>query len=150
MKRFWISSAAALVVFGMVVANGQVPRRKPSGAPAPAAEEIAGSKGKVDDEQVRQFMRLKLDHSQKVLEGVVMKDFGLIAKNAQAMALLTEDENWMLLETPEYRAYSDEFKRIANRLTKAAQEKNLDEAALDYVQLTLNCVDCHKHVREND
>ena len=148
MKRFWISSAAVLVLFGLAVANGQAPRRKASAVTAPAAEQTARSAGKADDEQVRQFMRLKLDHSQQVLEGVVMKDFALIAKNAQAMALLVEDENWMLLETPEYRAYSDEFKRIANRLTKAAQEKNLDEAALDYVQLTLNCVDCHKHVRE--
>lgn len=149
MKRFWISSAAVLVLFGMAVANGQAPRRKASAAAASAAEETPRSAGKTDDEQVRQFMRLKLDHSQKVLEGVVIKDFELVAKNAQAMALLVEDENWMLLETPEYRAYSDEFKRIANRLTKAAKERNLDEAALDYVQMTLNCVDCHKHVREN-
>jgi cold shock CspA family protein len=28
-----------------------------------------------------------------------------------------------------------------------ARDKNLDSSALSYVQLTLNCVDCHKHVR---
>jgi len=148
MQRFWILSAAVLLLFGMMVANGQVPRRKPGVVEAPAAKAAVRAAQEAGDEEVRQFMRLKLDHSQKVLEGVVMKDFDLIAKNAQAMALLTEDENWMLLETPEYRAYSTEFQQIANRLTKAAKEKNLDGAALDYVQLTLNCVDCHKHVRE--
>ena len=34
------------------------------------------------------------------------------------------------------------------RMSKAADEQNLDAAALAYVQLTLNCVDCHKHVRD--
>jgi cytochrome c556 len=55
----------------------------------------------------------------------------------------------MVLQTADYRTYSAQFKQIANRLTKAAKEKNLDGAALDYVQLTLNCVDCHKHVRDH-
>ena len=145
MKRFWTLAGAVVLLLGVAIASGQTPKRKPSAADADrpqAAEE------ETRPNQVGAFMRLKLDHSQKVLEGVVLKDFDLIAKNAQAMALLTEDENWMVLETPEYRAYSAEFKQIANRLRQSAKDKNLDGAALDYVQLTLNCVDCHKHVRE--
>ena len=39
------------------------------------------------------------------------------------------------------------FRRQANALTKAAQEKNLDAATLAYVRLTMSCVDCHKFVR---
>ncbi len=93
-------------------------------------------------------MQLKLEHSQKVLEGIVMEDFGMIAKHAQQLALLTQDENWQVLQTREYRRHSDDFVRIAERLKEAAQEKNVDGAALDYVQLTLNCVECHKHVRD--
>ena len=143
MKRFWILPAAALFLLGvtMAVPQGQLAAAKPAKPAVDAAEETKTA-------DVSEFMRLKLEHSQNVLEGVVLEDFDLIAKNAQAMALLTEDENWMVLQTPEYRTYSAEFKQIANRLTQAAKEKNLDGAALDYVQLTLNCVACHKHVRE--
>lgn len=143
MKRFWILPAAGLFLFGVSLASGQLPTKKPV-----AANAAPRSADEAKTDEVSKFMRLKLGYSQNVLEGVVMRDFDMIAKNAQAMALLTEDENWMLLQTPEYRTYSSEFKQIANRLTQAAKEKNLDGAALDYVQMTLNCVECHKHVRE--
>jgi hypothetical protein len=33
-------------------------------------------------------------------------------------------------------------------LIEKAREKNLDGAALSYVEMTLSCVKCHKHVRE--
>ena len=33
-------------------------------------------------------------------------------------------------------------------LIKNAEDRNLDAAALSYVDLTLTCVKCHKHVRE--
>ena len=39
-------------------------------------------------------------------------------------------------------------RRIADDLVKKATEKNLDGAALAYVEMTLTCVKCHKHVRE--
>lgn len=93
------------------------------------------------------FMRLKLDHSQKVLEGLTLEDFELVAKHAQQIALLTEDETWKVFQTLEYRHHSAEFQRIANELTKQAQKKNLDGAALAYVQMTMSCVNCHKYVR---
>ena len=54
---------------------------------------------------------------------------------------------WNVIQTPEYQQRSDEFRRHARALTKAAQDKNLDGATLAYVQLTLACVECHKHVR---
>lgn len=97
---------------------------------------------------VSAFMRLKLEHSQKILEGVALEDFPQIKQHAQKLAWLTLDENWQVLQTPEYRDHSRDFQQIANRLSKAADEKNLDGAALWYVQLTLNCVNCHKHVRD--
>jgi hypothetical protein len=33
-------------------------------------------------------------------------------------------------------------------MVKMAKDKNLDGAALAYVQLTMSCVNCHKYVRE--
>jgi cytochrome c556 len=97
--------------------------------------------------QAAAFMRLKLDHSQKVLEGLALEDFELVAKHSQQISLLTEDETWKVFQTLEYRHHSAEFQRITNELTKQAQKKNLDGAALAYVQMTMSCVNCHKYVR---
>jgi len=95
----------------------------------------------------REFMRRKLDHSQKVLEGIVQEDFDLIQKNAKALSLLSQVAEWQNLPSPEYKQHGAEFRRNADALAKAAADKNLDGAALKYVELTLNCVNCHKHVR---
>jgi hypothetical protein len=38
--------------------------------------------------------------------------------------------------------------RSDKALIKNAEDKNLDAAALSYVDLTLTCVKCHKHLRE--
>jgi len=97
--------------------------------------------------KVSVFMRLKLRHSQKVLEGLVTEDYSMIAKNAQEISLLSLASTWQVLETDEYAKLSGEFRRTADALTKAAKEKNLDEATLKYVDLTMKCVNCHKYVR---
>ena len=94
------------------------------------------------------FMRLKLTRSQELLEGIALEDFAKIAKNAEAISLLCEDELWQVFQTPEYLAHSEQFRRTANSIIKAADDENLDGAALGYVALTLQCVDCHKYVRD--
>lgn len=71
----------------------------------------------------------------------------MIAKNSQAMSLLSLESNWQVLQTTEYLDRSKEFRRAADALTQAAKKKNLDGAALAYVQLTMNCINCHKYVR---
>ena len=94
------------------------------------------------------FMKAKLKHSKQVLKGLATEDFDLIAQQAQAMSLLCEDEIWMVLQTPEYRERSAEFRRSVDAVTEAAQKKNLEAAALGYVDVTLKCVSCHKYVRK--
>jgi hypothetical protein len=95
----------------------------------------------------REFMRRKLDHSQRVLEGIVLEDFELIAKNAKTLSLLSQAAEWQVLPSAEYKQLGAEFRRNTEALIKAAGDKNLDSAALKYVELTLNCVNCHKHIR---
>lgn len=97
--------------------------------------------------QARDFMRLKLEHSQKLLEAIALEDFEEISRNAQKIALLTEDENWKVMQTVDYRRHSDDFRRTANAVTEAARKKNLDGSVLAYVQMTMQCVHCHQHVR---
>jgi hypothetical protein len=107
---------------------------------------VPGNAQKPD--KVALFMRAKLEHSQKVMEGLATENFDLIAKNAQAMSLLSMAEDWQVLETPEYNQHSQEFRRSADAITDAAKKKNLDGAALAYVDTTLKCVNCHKYVRK--
>jgi hypothetical protein len=109
---------------------------------------IAIAQSAVPTNQVAGFMRLKLDHSQKLLEGLVLEDFELIEKHAQQLSLLAEDSNWQVLQTPEYLQLSVEFRRTADALGRAAHEKNLDKATLAYLGMTTKCVNCHEHVRE--
>lgn len=99
-------------------------------------------------QDLSKFMRRKLGHSQKVLEGVVVKDFDMIAKNAQAMGLLSLDASWQVIQTAEYFQRSTEFRRTASTLERMAREENLDGAGLSYIQLTTQCFDCHKYVRD--
>lgn len=96
---------------------------------------------------LRDFMRVKLSHSQKVLEGLTTVDFDLIVKNSQAMSLLSQESNWKVLQTQDYLDRSREFRRTCDALTEAARKKNLDGAALAYLDLTMKCINCHKYVR---
>jgi len=103
--------------------------------------------GEEQPNKVREFMRRKLTHSQKVLEGLVTEDFDAIAQHAQELSLLSQAANWQVLQTPDYLDHSTEFRRAADRLRDAARKKNLDGSALAYVDVTLSCVNCHKYVR---
>lgn len=94
------------------------------------------------------LMRKKLEHSQKVLEGIALNDFDKISSNANDMIQISKDVEFRIHKTPQYELYTNEFRRNAEALVEAAKTKNTDSAALAYVDLTLTCVKCHKHVRE--
>jgi cytochrome c556 len=99
-------------------------------------------------EDVRDFMRVKLKHSQKVLEGLVMEDFDVVARNAQDMSLLSLAASWQVLQTPQYLDHSRKFRSAADTLTEMARKHNLDAATSAYNKLTVRCIECHKYVRD--
>ena len=99
------------------------------------------------DKPVNQFMQQKLTHAQDVLEGLVTEDFEQIAKAAVEMRTLSQAADWQVLRTPSYDLFSKEFRNACDQLEKAAKEENADGASLAYVRLTMNCLSCHKHVR---
>jgi hypothetical protein len=97
---------------------------------------------------VNKLMREKLVHAQSILEGLAVEDFEKIAKGSKALNTLSEEADWLVLPGVEYVRHSSDFQRITNELTVAANNKQLDAATLLYVRLTMNCVDCHKYVRQ--
>ena len=95
-----------------------------------------------------ELMRKKLKHSQGVLEGIALNDFDKIADNADQLIAVSQKAEWVVVKTPQYELFSNQFRKTAENLVKNAKAKNLDGAALDYVDLTMTCVKCHKYVRE--
>ena len=98
---------------------------------------------------VKEAMRQKVAYSQQVLVGITLEDYELIANNAEKLVKLSNKTNWYSRQVPEYELFLNEFRRNAQELMKAGQQKNLDAASLAYGQMTLSCVNCHKFIRQS-
>jgi hypothetical protein len=98
-----------------------------------------------------EFMQMKLEYSKRVLEGLTMENYETIIKNARALKTISQAAEWEVPTIPnagEYVVFTTEFQRLADELVKKAREKNMDGATLAYLRLTMNCVNCHKYVRQ--
>ncbi len=95
-------------------------------------------------------MQRKLGHSQKVLEALAKKDFKELDAAASGLIDCVKDLTWKINETEMYLVYTNDFLRRAEGLKKAARDKNIDAAALSYVDMTLTCVKCHQYLRGDD
>jgi len=96
---------------------------------------------------VRPFMRVKLEASNQILEGLTTENFQMIREGAQTLHKMSSAEKWRVSNDVLYRQYSTEFNREAERLLEKANERNLDGATLAWVECTMSCVRCHKHAR---
>jgi hypothetical protein len=101
------------------------------------------------ESSVKKAMRQKVAYSQQVLVGITLEDYGLIANNAEKLLELSNKTNWYSRQVPEYELFLNEFRRNAQELMKAGQQKNLDAASLAYVQMIFSCVSCHKFIRRS-
>ena len=95
----------------------------------------------------KEFMRDKLDLSQRVLEGLATEDYELVIAKGTRLSAMTKEADWRLFENPDYDQQSRIFRRHVDVLVKAARDKNLDAGTLAYVRMTMSCIDCHKLVR---
>lgn len=94
------------------------------------------------------LMRKKLECSQNILEGLALEDYDAMAENARVMKGLTQLEHWFRADSPQYKAQLNIFWFANDELIRLADEKNMEGASLAYMQLTLSCVNCHKHIRD--
>lgn len=95
----------------------------------------------------KEFMRDKLELSQKVLEGVATEDWDLVIAKGTKLSAMTQGADWRVFENPNYDQQSKAFRQHVDSLVTAAKKKDLDAATLAYVRMTMSCVDCHKAVR---
>jgi hypothetical protein len=92
-------------------------------------------------------MRQKLQHSQRVLEGITLEDFELVAKEARKLSALSQDASWRAFNNPEYVQHTATFRRHVDALARAAANRNVEGATLAYFNVTMSCVECHKFIR---
>src|SRR5437867_1151199 len=74
------------------------------------------------------LMMKKLEHSQKILEGIALNNFAKIEANAEELFVISKNASWKALKSARYQLYSDEFRRVAETLIQKAKEKNIDGA----------------------
>lgn len=99
------------------------------------------------ENNLHEIMERKLDHAHSVLESLIMEDFEGLEESARALEALSEEAGWFVLQTPEYMQRSTGFRLAAAQIEASAREKNLQGAALGYVEMTLKCVQCHQFLR---
>ena len=116
-----------MVILGLVVMSGwEVPAQTPA---------------------TGRLMRLKLAHSQKILEAILTSDFALLDRESSALAQATKSPAWSVLYSPEYNRQSGAFLRAIDDLRDAANGMDLDGAASSYMSLTLTCFQCHRYMK---
>ncbi|HUR53692.1 MAG TPA: hypothetical protein VMZ71_06155 [Gemmataceae bacterium] len=127
-------SRLALVAFvALLVGFGHAQEKPKPPAPQPKKQTV---------------MQRKLTHAQKLLEGLAVADFAKLTAAADELALCAQEASWRAANSPKFETHSNNFVRNLEALKKAAKAKNVDAAALAYVDMTLTCVKCHQQVRE--
>lgn len=92
-------------------------------------------------------MERKLKHAQNLLNGLALKDFDQIVKEADALIAVREEATWKINETEQYLRHSNAFLEQLQKIKKSASNKNLDGATLAYVDMTMTCIKCHETLR---
>lgn len=94
------------------------------------------------------LMLAKLASTQRIVTGLVSKNFGEIKRGAKDMMSICEASQWESHPDPLYGHYKTELSRQASKLSDLADQQNLDGAAFNYIQTISTCVSCHAHCRD--
>lgn len=113
-----------------------------------AAFSLYGADPTKKEEEPSFWMKKKLEYSEKILEGLTAADFEEISKNAKMMGQLNAIEDFVRGRDESYEFHLKSFNYANRDLLRQAAEEDIDGAALAYTQLTLSCVNCHKHLRD--
>ena len=93
------------------------------------------------------LMQQKLEHTQNLLEAVVLGDHTSVERFGNELTLLSEASTWTSLRTLEYLQYASSFRDSSASLVEQAQAGDMERVAFAYAELVTTCVQCHRHVR---
>ncbi len=84
-------------------------------------------------------MRAKLASSQKIVEGLMARDFKLIQNGAQELQKICEATQWHAEEDQVYAHYRAELRRTAKKLALLGHDKDQDGATYTYMHSITIC-----------
>jgi hypothetical protein len=96
--------------------------------------------------ELNAVMHEKLVHAQKILEAVVTSDWTSLETHSRELERLTSDPRWIVLKYPEYARHSGSFVASVRALHSAAAQRELEKTPKAYVDMTLQCVECHRYL----
>ena len=79
---------------------------------------------------------------------LIDKLFGKKEKTLSELSALSKLAEFKVLKMPQYELHANDFRRALDDIQRGVTQRNLDAATLGYLDLTMSCVRCHKHVRE--
>jgi hypothetical protein len=94
------------------------------------------------------LMRQKLAAAHGLLDGLVREDYESLRKNADLVKSISKVSTWHKSDSEIFMNYARSFQNAADFLVTNAEAKNLEGISLGYVRVTLECVQCHTHVRD--
>jgi len=146
MNRLFCSMTlvGAVLTLSFAVAEDKKPPTK-----KPEAKADQKPDEKIDDKNPSIWMKKKLDYSQNILAGITSEDFDKIADNARAMKGLGKFEAFIRSRNAAYTRQLQSFEDINDEIIRQADNDNVEGVALAFTQLTVNCVNCHKVLRQH-
>ncbi len=121
----------------VIVVLAQEPGQK-SATPA----QVESQKG-----ALRKAMLQKLRSVQDVIAALAIEDYEVISSSASMLKRIGSGTLGKATPDLTYIKFSSEFTSLAADLEARAKEGDLNGATLSYLRMTINCVECHKHVR---
>ncbi len=112
-----------------------------------AASELTNQQAE-DQSPLSVFMHRKLSASNLILRGLVTDDLELAQDGARELLKMSHAEKWRASSDMMYLNHSREFQRSVETLQKKAKSKSIDGTALAWVDVTMNCIQCHEWVRD--
>lgn len=94
------------------------------------------------------LMLAKLASSQRIVAGLVSKDFPEIRQGAEELNRICEATEWEAEHDQIYAHHRTELKRQSHKLVQMANEQNLDGAAYTYMHTLTTCISCHEYCRD--
>ena len=139
----------SMILAGAVLTSFTVAEDKKPPTKKPETKAVQKSDEKIDDKNPSIWMKKKLDYSQNILAGITAEDFDKIADNARAMKGLGKFEAFVRGRNVAYTRQLQAFEDINDEIIRQADNDNVEGVALAFTQLTVNCVNCHKVLRQH-
>ncbi|MCU0719939.1 MAG: hypothetical protein MUC83_09575 [Pirellula sp.] len=97
--------------------------------------------------QINEFMLRKLDLAKDMLEGLTTNNMDKVSQSAQGLSALSIESAWNVYTTEEYLDMSEDFRHSLSTIRNGAKSGNVDRATLGYINMTVQCVECHRFLK---